>query len=352
MDRFAWLAQEDELSPAALTVQAQTISPNDQGRLLWDVFFPRENADSTEIQTLSDVDFRPVSDRREWNQRGRNIDHRTPGGEAVEMIPIESFFQLGEYEMQKLEERTLGNEQAFREIVRTSIPDRVDTLVEANYRRIEVDAFTAWALGQITAKNPQRGTTQTLSLGFDASRYQTAGTAWSAAANAYNEFISWLLDAIDAVGPVQGVMLRLATLNTIREDAPNPFSPDSTIQMTRAQLADRVGDEIGSEFTFYVNENTVDIYNDAGVAVTRTKVWPADVVAAVPAGERVGSTHFAPVVRAAQLARAVPNAGIDVRGQTVVYESLNGGRGLNVEAQVNALPLPIESNVFVIDTTP
>lgn len=351
MDRFAWMAQEAELSAAALTVQAQTISPNDDGRLLWDAFFPRNNVDSVKFATLSDIDFRPAADRREWNQRGRNIDLRTPGTQEWEMVPIEAFFMLGEREMQDLEERTLGNEQTFRQIIRASVPDRTDVLVEANYRRIEVDAFTAWSLGQITAKNPQTGGTQTLDLGFDTDRYQDAAAAWDDT-DAYENLLSWLQEAMEAVGDIEGVMLRQAMLNSIIASAPNPFSPTSTIAMTRRQITERISDELGTSFTFAVNERTVDIYNDAGVAVTRTKLWPEGVIAVIPRGGRVGSTHFAPVARAAQIARQAPQASIDVRGQTVFYETMNGGRGLNVEAQVNALPLPNEALTYVIDATP
>jgi hypothetical protein len=39
---FAWTESIDEVSPAALTVLAQAVSPNDNGRLKWDMFFPRK----------------------------------------------------------------------------------------------------------------------------------------------------------------------------------------------------------------------------------------------------------------------------------------------------------------------
>lgn len=351
MDRFAWMAQEAELSSAALTVQAQQVSPNDNGQLLWDVFFPRQNVDSVKFRALTDVQFRPTSDRREWNQRGRVIDMRTPAGVEWEMVPIESTFGINEREMQELEERTLGNEAAFRDIIRATIPQRTDTLVESNYRRIEVDAFTAWSLGQITAMNPQTGGTQTLALPFT-DRYEDAGANWDNT-DAYENLLAWLADAPDAMGgQVSGVMLRQAMFNMILQSAPNFFAPDSTLQMTRRQLEQNISDVLGVGFTFAINERTVDVYTDAGIVTSNVKLWPEGVIAAIPAGGRIGSTHFAPVVRAAQLSRQVPNAGIDVRGQTVFAESVNGGRGLLVEAQVNALPMPVERNLYVIDATP
>src|SRR6478752_6471360 len=138
---FAWIEQDRELSAAALTVRAQAISPNDTGRLLWDAFMPRRDVNSVRLRSISQIDFRPVSDRREWGARGRLIPLRTPNIDELEMVPIEAYFTLGEREIQELEERTNGNQTIFREIVGVDIPSRIDGLAQANYRRIEVDVF-------------------------------------------------------------------------------------------------------------------------------------------------------------------------------------------------------------------
>jgi hypothetical protein len=351
MPNFSWLAQEKKLTNAALTVRAQQISPNDEGRLLWDAFFPRRNVDSVKIgDIMNTVDFRPVADRREWNARGREIPMRTPTSGRLEMIPIESWFKVAEREIQELEERTLGNEGIFRQIIGASIPDRTDSLAQANYRRIEVDAFTAWALGQVTVMDPVRGSTATVSYGFNAARYEVAGTAWNnGGVNAYNLFLQWLARAVDLVGPIQGVMLRLATLNEIKNDAPNPFSNVAGITLTRAQLEQRIQDELGSSFAFFVNENTQDIFTDGGLDTVRTKVWPTGVIAAVPAGDVVGYTAFAPVARAFEVSRATPEAEIDVRGQTVYIETGNNGRDLTTECQVNAFTVPNENLIATVN---
>lgn len=349
MAYFDWISQENNLSAAALTVRAQTISPNDQGRLTYDVFFPRQNVDSVRLSTITTIDFRPVSDRREWDTRGRAIPLRTPDLGTLEMVPIESYFKLGEREIQELEEQTVGNEGVFREIVRARIPARTDDLVTANYRRIDVDAYNAWALGQITARNPQLGTTQTVSFGFAAARYVTAATAWNVVANAYTALTAQLLLAIDLIGPFEGVMLRQATLNEIILDAPNVLSYQAGIPPTRTQIEDRISQEFGYPFRFIVNETTHDIFSGAGQTVVRTKVWPTGRVAVIPSGGVVGNTMQAPVARAFQIARGAPSAGIDVRGQTVYPEVEGNGRGLTVEAQINAMPLPIEQRVYVIN---
>lgn len=346
---ISWIAQEQALTAASLTVRAQTISPNDNGQLLWDVFMPRANVDSVKLREILTTDWRPVSDRREWNAGGRLIPVKTPDQKELEMIPIEAYFRIGEREIQELEERTLGNEDVFRRIVRNQVPDRVDDLTLANYRRVEIDVFKAWALGQVVAMNPVTGTSVTTSLGFSGSRYLTAGTAWNGAVNAYDEFLKFLEDSVDFVGPVQGAVMRLATLKEIQKDAPNPFSNVTGIQITRSQLEQRVADDIGADFRFYIIENSLDVFTAGGTAVTRTKVWPAQRVAAVPAGGVVGSTVFAPVARAFDLARSVPQAGIDVRGQTVYYTSENDGKALKCQAQVNAFPLPNEQLMYVIN---
>lgn len=344
---FTWMAQVEELAPAALTVRAQTLSPNDNGRLLWDVFFPRADVDSINLQDISTLDDRPAADRREWGARGRLIPILTPAQRKMRIVPIEAYDKINELEMQHLMEGAFGNSQIVQDVIGVRIPDRTDRLAMADYRRLELDAMQAWATGTIIQRNPQNATqTFTASFGFPSSRYQTAGTAWNAAANAYNEFTAWYEDGIEAVGPGEGAVLRLATLREILADAPD--LPNG-VSMTRAQLADRVSQDIGQPFQFFVIETSLDVFNDGGTAVTRTKVWPAEQVAFVPAGREVGRAAFAPVVRAMELSAQVPEASIDVRGVTIYHDSGNGGRELEIDAQLNAMPLPDESKMFVID---
>jgi hypothetical protein len=229
------------------------------------------------------------------------------------------------------------------------MPKRVDRLVDACYRRLEVDAMKAWASGTIIQRNPENAAqTYTASFGFSSSRYTTAGTAWNdVSVNAYSLLLTWIQSAMDLVGPIEGVMLRLASLNAILADAPN--LPNS-VTMTRSQLADRIQQDIGGPFEFFLNENSVDIFDDGGITYTRTKVWTAQKIAAIPAGKQVGRTAFAPVTRAMELASQVGDAaGIDIRGASVYYESSNAGKELTTEAQMNALPIPDESKLYVTD---
>lgn len=351
MNYFSWLEAEAGLSSAALTVRAQTISPNDTGRLRWPSVMPRQNIDSVDISTITTIDFRPVAERREWNARGRVVHLPTPKRGVLSLVPIETTHRIEEYEMQKLLERTLGNQDVFRRIVGADLPVRVDTLVGANYRRIEVDVFDAWALGQCTVKNPEDNTTYTASYGFDAARYTTAGTAWNnGGVNAYNELMTWLRTATDLVGPIAGVMLRQATLNVITEDAPNPLAFNSAVQPTARQVEQRISDTLGlPSFTFVVNEDTTSPYTDVGFAQTKTKVWPAQRVAAIPANDFIGSVGFAPVARAIELAGVTPEARIDTNGMVAYRFPKNDGKELQLDVQVNAIPLPVEQRIAVIN---
>lgn len=348
MSSFAWTNEVEELSPAALTVLAQAVSPNDNGRLLWDAFFPRKNVDSVDLENIEALDFRPASDRREWNQRGRLIPSQTPNRRKVSIVPVEGNYLWGEYELQKLNERTAGNAALIADIMQTTVPGKVRQIAEANYRRIEIDAFTAWALGTVTQRNPQNAAeTQVANFAFDSSRYQTASTAWNdAGLNAYDEFLAWLDDAIDAMGGVQGAVMRRNVMKEILADAPDLAGG---VKMTLAQLENRISDDLGSPFRFYQIENSVEVFTDGGTATTSTKIWTAQKVAAVPVGGRIGATAFAPVVRAMEIARNVPGAGVDVNGQTAYYEEHNAGRELSVEVQCNPLSIPEEKNVYVID---
>lgn len=348
---FTWMAQEEELSPVALTVRAQTVDPTDDGRLLWDGFMPRRNVDQTKLSSLTSLDVRITSDRREWNQRGRYIPLVTPPGRELEWVPIEGYFRLEEKEINDLMNEVRGNQALFRQVVGVRIPERTEQLARANWRRLEVDVFQAWANGQIVSMNPQTGATTTVSYGFDAGRYQTAGTAWDdAGVNAYEEFLSWLEDAIETVGPIQGAMMRIATRNAIVADAPNPMPGAQVgLRATIPQVEQRISDELGIPFRFFINENTVDVFTDGGVARTRTKVWPDQKVAAVPQGLAVGSTAFAPVLRAYEISNQAPDAGVDLRGITIYHDVQNTGRELLIEGQVNPMPDPDEQKMFVID---
>ena len=351
MNYYSWLAQEDALSDAALTVLAQAVDPTDQDQLIWDLFFPRENVDDFEINTISDVNWRPVADRREWNTRGRYIPIITPSTARVTGVPIESYFKVDEEELNKLLNRFRRDQKLFRDQIGATIPRRTRMLTEANYRRIEVDAMTSWALGQITVKDPQSGATTTVGFQFDVARYQVAALTWNdVSLNAYDEFLAWLESANSALGgPPEGVMLRLAEYKTVQKDAPRGADG---IMLTRKQLLEQLEDDTGNPFEFLINERHVDIFTDGGTTTTAVKVWPAGVIAAIPPGQRVGSTAFAPVIRAGDAAEATGDDSIDTNGMAAFTEISNGGRELTVECQVNALTVPEEQRVYVIDVIP
>lgn len=347
---FTWMQAEEELSPVALTVRAQTVDPTDQGRLLWDRIMPRRDVDMTKLSSLTSTDVRITSDRREWNQRGRYINIVTPARRELEWVPIEGYFRIEEKEINDLMNEVRGNAALFRSIIGARVPARTDTLALANWRRLELDVFSAWTRGEITSMNPQTGQTYTVDYGFDADRYQTAGTAWSdGGLNAYNEFLAWAQDAYEMIGSFQGAMMRLATRNAIVADAPNPMAGAiAALTPTISQVEQRIQDELGLPFRFYINENTVETYTDGGVTRQTVKVFPAETIAAIPAGVSVGNTAFAPVVRAYDL-QNVPGAGVDIRGITVFYEVGGNGREVTVEGQFNPMPDPDEQKLFVID---
>lgn len=352
---LTWLEEIKEVSSAGLTVQAQALSLDEidpMQQLQHPVFAPYAPTDSVALRTIFETDKRFVADRREWNARGRYIPTVLPEMGELEMVPVESFDKIAERELQALNERAMGNEQTFRQLAMLGIPQRVDKLVAANYRRVELDFMEAWAKGTITVINPTKGgTAQTFSLGFDAGRLQTANTAWSdGGLNAYTELMSWIADGEAEMGPIVAVKLRRATFNEIQADAPNLVDYGANgIKATRRQIEERITDELGHAFRFIISEEQVDTFTDGGTAHSRTSVWPAKYVAAVPASGVIGATYRAPVARAFELARANPDAGIDVRGMTVYYEFENGGRTATIECQANWLGLPFERNVWTIN---
>lgn len=347
MATFSWLAEIEKLQPPVLTVRAQTLSPNDNGRLIWDQFFPRQDVDSVDLNDMTALDDRLAADRREWNAQGRFIPLLTPEQRLLSIVPIEAYDKIDEREMQKLMEGSFGNASVVETQISARIPDRSDRLAMTDYRRLELDAMQAWTTGQITQRNPQNASqTFTASFGFDAARLATASPTWVAATSAYDEFLTWYEAGIEACGPGVGAAMRLATLRAILADAPDL---PGGVSMTRTQLAQRVEQDTGSPFEFFVIENSIDIFTDGGTAYTRTKIWPAEQVAFIPQGFAVGYSAFAPVVRAMDLASQVPDAGIDIRGITVYYDPSNADKELTIQAQMNAMPVPNENLVWVID---
>ena len=206
----------------------------------------------------------------------------------------------------------------------------------------------------MSVRNPVTGSLYTASFGFDAGRYQVAAPAWTGGSGgtAYDNFMTWLRSAIDAGVPVGGAMMRLSTREAIRTSAPNtafPTAAPGTFSPILADVESRIQQELGTDFRFYLNERHVDVFPDGGIVTAQAKLWPQHTIAIVPPGEVVGYNAFAPVARASEVARNAPEARIDVRGMSAYVEVANNGRELTVECQVNALPVPLETNVWVID---
>lgn len=338
----------DELSEASLTVLAQTIDPTDTGALKWSIFFPREDVDSVDLDEVTTLDFRPVSGRRAWNSPGRLIPDKTPDFRRITILPVEGYYKWGEYEMQKLRERAGANAARVNEIIGNSIPRKVRQITQANWRRIEVDAFTAWALGTVTVMNPQTGESYVVSFSFDSARMTAAATAWDdPSVNAWNEFLAVMQDAPGFIGPTEGALMDTATMRAIVADGPDVDGSPITV----GRAVERISDELGRPFSFLLFDDTVEDFTDGGVVTASAPVWAAGRVAAVPAGGRVGQTAFAPVTRAQDLvAELGREAGIEEDGQTVYYSETNEGKELKVSVQVNPITVPNEQKVFVVDS--
>lgn len=343
-----WINEQDELSPAGLTVRAQVLDPTDNGQLRYAPYFPVVPVDSVDMSDAVTIDDRPAADRREWNASGRLIPVVTPEVRKVSMVPIEARDKINEREMQRLTERAMGNADIFRNLIGVRIPDRSDRLAMSCFRRHEVDCFQAWLQGTVTQRNPEDASkTHTASFGFDAGRYQTAATAWNdGGVNAYDEFIAWVEDGISEIGAVAGAGARRATINAILADAPDLVGG---VSMSRGMLNNRLTDDLGFAFQLVEMEHTVGVFTDGGTATAATNVWTAQRVALIPAGVRVGSTAAAPVARAYEIAQIEPDARIDVRGVTVYHNAHNNGKSLDLEAQLNWLGIPDEQLMWVIN---
>lgn len=351
MEWFSWLAQQDMFTDVAQTVRAQNLPALEEDRLIADLFFPRQNVDSMKVsEIVATPEFRPMSDRREWNTRGRLIPVRTPTKSEMEFIPIEAYFTVEEREINEALNQARGNEQFIRDLLGVSIQDRTDGLTRANQRRLEWDSMRAWATGSIVTRNPQTNATYTTSYGITAGRYQTAATAWdNAAVNAWNEYLAWIREANQSIpGGVRGSVLRQNDYNAILADAPQGAFNRA---LTAAEFEDVLAQFLGFAHSFIVLENWLSTPTTAGVnGFVNTRIWPAGKLAAIPRRTAVGYTGFARVLRAYELARLFPEARVDERGMAVYKEIANGGRMLTVECQVNAFPVLQDPYVYVMDS--
>ena len=344
----------DVRSNVALTVIAQSIGIDDvdpAGQYMFPVFFPFTDANSIDIAQLTQTDFRPVAQLREFNAHGKEIPLPTPKITELTMVPREARNGIGEEELTRLEQTYDGNAALVQQQLMSRIPDRVRWLVESIYRGHEVQCAEAWTKGQITAKNPTSGATYVVSLGFDSGRLQTADTAWNdGGTNAYNDLVAWYRDVLTDMD-AGGVVLSRLAFNAIQADAPNilDYGGNGVIAST-SSIEARVQDAVGAPFRFVLNDTQVDAFTDGGSAYTRTRVWDESYVAAIPASGSVGASHRAGVASAYEALREDDNAPIDVRGVGVRKNDENKGKYIDLMATALWLGLPEERNVHTIDT--
>ena len=95
-------------------------------------------------------------------ESGRPSGHpEDPERRRIDIVPVEAYNKIGEYEMQLLNERFNGNEAMVIDEMQASIPGRVDLMTDAVDRRVELDFFSAWLTGTIIQRNPQNAARDT-----------------------------------------------------------------------------------------------------------------------------------------------------------------------------------------------
>lgn len=340
-DLFEFL---ESLDAAALTVREQArIDNRDVDELLWSSLAPRQDVQSIKLSEMVVPDYRPMADRRNWGGDGRLIPQVSADFRNYEMNPIESFFQYGEKNLQRLLERFAGNRQQVLDQMEARIPDRVTQNVDAVYRRLEKDFWEAYLLGTIDVTNPQTGETITTDFQFDAARYPTEDWVNN---NAYDLFLQNARDAERAIsGGIAGAMLKEPILEQIQSDGP---TVDGN-RLTRRELRDRLQQELDQSFFIRPDSRSAEEFQSAGTERTEVDYFEPSRVAYIPSGGRVGDTAFAPIGRAYQYVQE-SGGRADERGVAVFPEVINNGKALKVEHQLNAMPIPQERFVWVVDT--
>jgi len=345
---FAQLLEDGPQQRGAIdTVRQQArLDQRDTDELVWDQFFTRADVGSVKINEMRLPDDRFVASRREWDGEGHVIPLRTPDFVDMEMIPISTYFQYGEYELQRFAESRNGNEQLMVDAIEAELPDRVDSNVDAVMRRVEMDTHNVWQLGQIEVQDPQTEQVSTASFQFDSNRYPTDD--WTGGNNAWTAFLDHTKKAQDYVASgVQGCLLDNSILQKIKQDAPTDIAGN---EITLRALRERVQEELNQSFTIVeADHNSADTFDGAGNSTTRQTYYNEGKVTYVPGDGRVGRMAAAPIARAYSY-RSAAGDRVDVRNVAVFYVMKNDGKNMKVEFQLNWMPIPYEEKVYVVET--
>jgi hypothetical protein len=343
---FSYIDAVAALSPANITIfQAARLAENPLD-LRYRAIFPRVNATSIRISSITTVDFRPVGGRREWNAQGREIPENLGPLREAEIVPIEFTKHIDERAMQLL--REAGIEEMVRRGVINSVETWPTVLADACERQLERDAFEAWFTGLVTVKDTKTNDSVVASLGFDqATTYPTAGTDWDdPGEDAYLNFLTGLQAAQTKFGgAVGGARTHRTVAQAIIEDAPD--GPNG-LRPTISSLQERVREEGFPNFNLIIDERTYDEFNDGGSATTAAYYVPDGLIGYQPADGRVGNTHVAPVARAYDFLTGGNRK--FANGVAIFLDEQNSGKTLKIAAQENALAIPEERLTYVEDT--
>jgi hypothetical protein len=343
---LSWVDREAALSAAALTVRAQAIDPREIPEFFYTDYFTPQPVPSVTLSSLTTLAYHPTADRREWDARGRQINARTGDLRVLTMTPVESWFNYTELEIQKLSESVAGQQAAFRDSIRISMPSRVNDLVNANLRRIQLEAMQAWANGIIVVEDPHGAASNyNVDFQFDSNRYVTDGTPWTTS-NAYARMLLQIEAARSYLPSITGAVTTYTIWNAIVASAPTISGFPS---LTPEQVRARIQEDIGGQFNIRVLRQTHWDWTDGGVNGASAAYWTAGKFALVPA-QPIGVIAKAPVARAYDLANVSPDAKINVQEMSIYREIMNNGRELTVEAQCNWMPVPDESSLYVVAT--
>ena len=342
---FDFLGKVTGLTAADLTVREQARLAQNPNEMRWRAIFPRTDASDLEISQLTKVDTRFAAEFREFNADGREIPEVLGPKVEANLVPMTATHHIDEKRLAKLrapnpriarlvEDGVIGDVRTW--------PTRLANAVEWG---TEYTAFTMWATNTITVKDPETGTSTTVSRGVSSDRYITESTAWNdGSVNAYDRLLFRLGEAQRLMGSVGAVRMRRATAEAVRADAPN--GPNA-LRPTIANIADRLSEEGFGQITLIIDERTVNVFDDGGSAYTATNLIPAEKVLFQPADGIVGATYDFPATRAYDYVSQ--DHRVNLNDTVVWYSEQNNGKTLLIEAEAIRLSLTDEQRVYVVD---
>lgn len=342
MASFDILSRITRLGAANLTIREQVRLAANPLDLRWPALAPRIPARSLKIRDLEKADLRLTAEYRAWNANGRELFAAVGPITEWEILPLTASKRLDERRVIELGIQDPDVVALVDNGVVADVDEWATRIADAVHRKLEAAFFQAWLTNTFTVMDAATGNVITTALGFDATRYVTAGGAWTNV-TAFGLYVS-LIQAVTLKFGVQpeAARMRDSTYQLIVASAPVQANVTTTAGTLDARFAER------RIFTqIIVDERTYDKSTDGGTSTTPTYYVPTGKIGFQPPGGRIGNTHSLPASRGGK--EITSDRRINLQDVTIWHTSENRGMTLHMEGENIAVPMQETQRTYVYD---